>query len=254
MNTVISGDGTRIAYDQAGEGPAVVLVDGAMCFRGSGPGGPLAAELARGFTVLTYDRRGRGDSGDGTESADFSVAREVDDLAAVIGRAGGDVRVFGHSSGAVLALEAAAAGVPIARLALFEPPPLGDDAGLGDELDRLVKEGRRGAAVEAFQLSVGIPPEMVAAMAGSPSRPVLEGIAPTLVHDLRLTGTATLSRYAGLAVPTLLIDSAASPERLHASTAAVAEAVPGARHRRLPGGFHDVEPGVLGPALAEFFA
>ncbi|MEV4397870.1 hypothetical protein [Nonomuraea sp. NPDC049607] len=145
MNTVISGDGTRIAYDQAGEGPAVVLVDGAMRFRGSGPGGPLAAELARGFTVLTYDRRGRGDSG--------------------------------------------------------------DDAGLGDELDRLVKEGRRGAAVEAFQLSVGIPPEMVAAMAGSPSRPVLEGIAPTLVHDLRLTGTATLSRYAGLAVPTLLIDS-----------------------------------------------
>ncbi|RSN05583.1 alpha/beta hydrolase [Nonomuraea sp. WAC 01424] len=251
MNTVISGDGTRIAYDQVGEGPAVVLVDGAMCHRGAGPNTPLAAELARGFTVLTYDRRGRGDSGDNDA---YSVAREVDDLAAVIGRTGGGAGAVGHSSGAVLALEAAVAGVPIARLALFEPPPLGDDAGLADELDKLVEEGRRGAAVEAFQLAVGIPPEVVASMAGAPFRPALEALAPTLVYDARVTGTDTLSRYAAVTVPTLLIDSEASPERLRASTEAVAGTVPGARRRSLAGGFHDVEAGVLAPVLAGFFA
>ncbi|NUP76981.1 MAG: alpha/beta fold hydrolase [Nonomuraea sp.] len=250
MNTVTSSDGTRIAFEQAGEGPAVVLVDGAMCYRGAGPNTPLAAELARSFTVCTYDRRGRGESGDG---AAFAVEREVEDLAAVIGRAGGDVRVFGHSSGAVLALEAALAGVPIARLALFEPPPLGEESGLSDELDKLVREGRRGEAVEAFQLAVGIPPEMVAGMRESPFRPALEAIAPTLVYDTRLTGSASPGRYAAVGVPALLLDSESSPERLRESTRLMAETVPGARRRSLPGAFHGVDPDVLAPVLAEFF-
>ncbi|NUP63633.1 MAG: alpha/beta fold hydrolase [Nonomuraea sp.] len=250
MNTVTSSDGTRIAFEQAGEGPAVVLVDGAMCYRGAGPNTPLAAELARSFTVCAYDRRGRGESGDG---AAFAVEREVEDLAAVIGRAGGDVRVFGHSSGAVLALEAALAGVPIARLALFEPPPLGEESGLSDELDKLVREGRRGEAVEAFQLAVGIPPEMVAGMRESPFRPALEAIAPTLVYDTRLTGSASPGRYAAVGVPTLLLDSESSPERLRESTRLMAETVPGARRRSLPGAFHGVDPDVLAPVLAEFF-
>jgi pimeloyl-ACP methyl ester carboxylesterase len=250
MNTVTSGDGTRIAYDQVGDGPAVVLVDGAMCYRGAGPSGPLAAELARDFTVYTYDRRGRGDSGD---SDAYAVQRELDDLSALIGRAGGTACVFGHSSGAVLALEAHLAGVPIAKLALFEPPPLVHDVDLHAQLDKLVRAGRRGEAVEAFQIAVGIPGEMVTGMRHSPMRAGLEAIAPTLVYDTAITSTASIGAYAAVSVPTLAVASESSPEILRTSTWTVAETVPGARKLGLPGGFHDVEPDVLAPVLVEFF-
>ncbi|KAB8195366.1 alpha/beta fold hydrolase [Nonomuraea phyllanthi] len=249
MNTVTSRDGTRIAFERAGEGPALVLVDGAMCYRGAGPCSALAAELAGDFTVYTYDRRGRGESGD---SDTFAVEREYEDLAALVEHAGGGASVFGHSSGAVLALEASLHGVDIARLALFEPPPAGEDAALAERLGELVRAGRRGEAVEEFQLAVGLPPEMVSGMRGSPFRAALEAIAPTLVYDTTITGSARLDRYAAIAVPTLLVDSENSPEMLRASTEEVARAVPGARRRSLPGGFHDVEPGTLAPVLAGF--
>ncbi|WP_433428967.1 alpha/beta fold hydrolase [Nonomuraea sp. CA-141351] len=250
MNTVTSRDGTRIAFDRAGEGPAVVLVDGAMCYRGAGPCTALAAELAGDFTVYTYDRRGRGESGD---SDTFAVEREIDDLAALIEHAGGGAYVFGHSSGAVLALEASLRGIGIARLALFEPPPAGDDASMAERLDELVRAGKRGEAVEAFQLGIGLPPEMVSGMRDSPFRAMLEAIAPTLVYDTTLTSSARPGRYASVAVPTLLVGSENSPETLRTSTEEIARAVPGARHRSLPGGFHDVEPKVLAPVLTEFF-
>ncbi|NRQ36118.1 alpha/beta hydrolase [Nonomuraea sp. NN258] len=249
MNTVTSSDGTRIAFDRVGAGPAVVLVDPAMCYRGAGPNTPLAPELARDFTVYTYDRRGRGDSGDAEE---YSVEREYADLAALIEHAGGAAFVFGHSSGGVLAAGASLAGVPIARLALFEPPPV-DDGEMPVQLDKLVRAGRRGEAVELFQSSVGLPQEMIAGMRNSPFRPALDAIAHTLVYDTTIAGWITLDAYAGVAVPTLLVDSESSPPTLHESTAAVAAAVPGARRRTLPGGFHDVAPDVLAPALKEFF-
>ncbi|MFC4120915.1 alpha/beta fold hydrolase [Nonomuraea zeae] len=273
MNTVTSPDGTRIVFDRTGTGPAIILVDGAMCYRGAGPAGPLAAELARDFTVYTYDRRGRGDSDDtGTLAADplssdtpdadalsvaapLSVEREAADLAALIECAGGTAYVFGHSSGAILALETSLRGAGIAKLALFEPPPVGDAtaADLVKRLDELVRAGERGAAVEAFQTAIGIPAEMVAGMRTSPFRAALEAIAPTLVYDTTLTSSATLTRYAAVTVPTLVVDSLASSQPLRSSAADMARTVPGARHRSVPGRAHDADPQTLAPVLAEFF-
>ncbi|NJP88809.1 alpha/beta hydrolase [Nonomuraea sp. FMUSA5-5] len=264
MDTVTSPDGTHIAFTRTGEGPAIILVDGAMCFRGAGPSDALAAELASAFSVYTYDRRGRGestdarhpDTGGGAEEwARASVEAEVDDLVALVGHAGGNAYVFGHSSGAILALEASLRGAGIAGLALFEPPPAGgdDDAELLERLRALVRAGRRGEAVEAFQTAIGLPREMIAGMRQSPFRAVLEGIAPTLAYDAAVANGADPARYAGVTAPVLVLDSEASPGLLRTACEDMAEAVPGAVRRSLPGGFHDVEAGVMGPALIEFF-
>jgi pimeloyl-ACP methyl ester carboxylesterase len=124
MKTTTSKDGTRLAYEQLGSGPALVLVDGAMCGRAFGPMAELAARLAPRFTVYHYDRRGRGDSGD---TPPYAVEREVEDLAAIVDAAGGSAYLYGTSSGAVLALRAAAAGVRVPKMVLFEPPFAGED-------------------------------------------------------------------------------------------------------------------------------
>ena len=141
---VTSKDGTRIVFDRIGVGPPLILVGGALNDRGSGA--PYAEPLASSFTVYTYDRRGRGDSGD---TAPYAVAREIDDIAALIAQAGGSAAVFGHSSGATLALKAAGSGLPITHLVLYEPPFNTDDsypplpAGFAAELVGLVSAGRR---------------------------------------------------------------------------------------------------------------
>jgi pimeloyl-ACP methyl ester carboxylesterase len=124
MNTVLSRDGTAIAFDKSGVGPPLILVDGALCYRASGPSRSLAALLAEHFTVFTYDRRGRGESGD---TAPYAVEREVDDIEALIEEAGGSAYVYGVSSGAALALEAANRGLAIEKLALYEAPFIVDD-------------------------------------------------------------------------------------------------------------------------------
>ena len=125
MGTLHSSDGTPIAYETAGDGPPVILVDGALCYRASGPSAPLAALLAEHFTVFTYDRRGRGESGD---TAPYAVEREVEDIAALIDEAGGSACVYGISSGAALALEAANRGLGIERLVVYEAPFIVDDS------------------------------------------------------------------------------------------------------------------------------
>src|SRR5512144_541556 len=147
MATVTSNDGTRIAFDRSGEGPAIILVVGAFNDRATGT--PLAQSLERHFTVFNYDRRGRGESGD---TVPYAIEREIEDLEALIGQAGGPAGVFGYSSGAILALRAAAHGLAISRLALYEPPPTGARAGqLAPQLAELNASGRRGEAVELFQ-------------------------------------------------------------------------------------------------------
>src|SRR3954451_12834623 len=135
MSTITSADGTTIAYDTIGDGPVVILVDGALCHRTSGPSGPLAARLAEHFTVVTYDRRGRGDSGD---TAPYSVDREVEDLAALVEAAGGSAMLYGISSGAVLALHAASRVADVESIALYEPPFIvdGSRAPIGPEYTR----------------------------------------------------------------------------------------------------------------------
>ncbi len=160
MAVVISKDGTRIGFDREGQGPPLVLVDGAMCYRGSGPMKPLAAQLAPHFTVYTYDRRGRGESGD---TQPWSLEREVEDIAALVREAGEPVYLYGISSGAVLALEAANRGVPIRKLALYEAPLMVDDSRppLGEDflprMKALIAANRRGDAVKMFMKAVGVP-------------------------------------------------------------------------------------------------
>src|SRR5512141_1694880 len=148
MNTVTSKAGTKIAYDKKGDGPALILVDGALCYRGFGPMPGLAELLAPNFTVYTYDRRGRGESSNGKP---FSVQREVEDIEALIDAAGGSAFVYGISSGACLALEAALKlGNKVSRLAMYEPPYNGDKAAMQQwkdyrkQLDQAIAEGRRG--------------------------------------------------------------------------------------------------------------
>jgi pimeloyl-ACP methyl ester carboxylesterase len=181
MMKVISTDGTAIAFDRTGTGPAIILVDGALCSRGFGPMPKLAPLLAPHFTVFTYDRRGRGDSGN---TAPYAVAREVEDIDALIKEAGGSALVFGHSSGAALALEAAASGLSITKLGLYEPPFMVDEHGPRPpadhqaQLERLISAGRRGDAVKFFLSDmVNVPAIFVFIMQLTPAWSKLKAVA-----------------------------------------------------------------------------
>ncbi|HKT06091.1 MAG TPA: alpha/beta fold hydrolase [Rugosimonospora sp.] len=278
LNEVTSADGTVIGYERTGSGPALVLVDGAMCYRGAGPLGALAAVLRDGFTVYTYDRRGRGASGD---TLPYAVAREVEDLRAVIARAGGTAYVYGISSGAALALLAAATGPGIARLALYEPPYRSDvdDGGRGKEYTQRLRElldaGRRGDAVALFMAHVGMPEQAIAGMRAQPGWPAFEAIAPTLAYDDEILGEGTVPRDAAARVsaPALVLAGGASPAFLRDAARATAAALcggaqpepglggdgrpqrrPAAGFRELDGQTHDVALDALAPVLREFFA
>jgi pimeloyl-ACP methyl ester carboxylesterase len=257
METVRSADGTSIAFERSGEGRPLVLVGGA--FNDHSSARPLAEVLAPSFTVFAYDRRGRGSSGD---TAPYAVAREVEDLAALIAAAGGSTFVYGHSSGATLALEAAAAGIAIDKLAVYEPPYVVDDTRPPvppDALDRLrglIAAGRRREAAELFLIEcVTAPPATVEAMQQSPMWPSLQALAHTLPYDLAIVGTGDLAaeRLAAIAVPTLVMDGGASPQWARNSVAAVAAAIPRATRRTLAGETHSVDPKRLQPLLVEFF-
>jgi pimeloyl-ACP methyl ester carboxylesterase len=253
MDTVTSADGTAIAFTRAGTGPALLLIDGAMCHRAMGPMSALAQRLTGHFTVYTFDRRGRGGSGD---TPPFAVAREVDDLRALIAHAGGSAYGYAMSSGGGLAIHAAAAGVPWRRLALYEPPFTGAKAEYTSELNELLAAGRRGAAVERFMTYVGTPAGAIAGMRQGPGWPLLEAIAPTLAYDNAAMGDGDVPRdeAAAVSVPTIVVDGAQSPEGLRDAADAVAGAIPGARRRTLAGQTHDVSPDALAPVLIEFFS
>ncbi|MGB8644891.1 MAG: alpha/beta hydrolase [Anaerolineae bacterium] len=250
MSTVTSKDGTRIAFEQSGAGPAIILVVGA--FNDRATGAPLARFLEPHFTVFNYDRRGRGDSGD---TAPYAIEREIQDLQALIATAGGSAFVFGYSSGATLALRAAAQGLAISQLALYEPPPTGGKAGnLAPRLAELIAAGRRGDAVELFQTeAVGIPAAVVAQLRNAPFRPALEKMAHTLVYESTILGALPAGLVASVQAPTLVIDGAASPEVMRHAAQSLAEALPAGRYRTLDGQGHDIVPAVVAPVLQEFF-
>jgi len=256
METVISADGTTIGFDRTGNGPPVVLVCGGSVDRMSNAG--LAAALADRCTVLNYDRRGRGDSGDTTP---YAVQREIEDIEAVIGAAGGSAHLYGSSSGAALALEAAASGVPVDRLALWEPPyipegvprPPADTARIYTEL---VDAGRRGDAVEFFMSKVvGLPDEFVAQARSAPFWPAQEALAHTLAYDATIMGDYRLptERAAGVKVPTIVMAGAASFPWMSETARALAEALPVGEVRILEGQTHDVAPDAMATALAGSF-
>lgn len=248
----VSVDGTTIAYEHRGQGPPLVVVDGACCHRGLGPSRPLATRLAAERTVYTYDRRGRGESGD---TAPYDRECEVEDLAAVIEAAGGSASVFGISSGALLALQAAACRVSIPKLALFEPPIRRGDEPRDrtvDEIAALLAEGRRGDAVAHFQTAIGVPQDVVDRWRQEPSWPALEALAHTLVYDLTIAEETTVDVARGVTVPTLVVDSDGTTGDLPAWAAALVDALPDGRHASLPGEWHDVPPEVLAPAVLDF--
>jgi pimeloyl-ACP methyl ester carboxylesterase len=260
MPTIPSADGTPIAYERGGSGPALILVDGAMCYRGAGPVRPIAERLHAHFTVYAYDRRGRGESGD---TAPYAVSREVEDLRALIAEAGGTAYAFGISSGAALVLAAAAAGVGLAKVALYEPPFTAsaspEDAlrakDYTERLAELLSDGRRGDTVALFMSHVGVPAPAIEHTRRQPAWAALEAIAPTLAYDDALLGGGAVPRElaAAVPVPALVLSGGASPPMLRDAARATADALPGGRHRVLDGQTHDVSADAVAPVLIEFF-
>jgi pimeloyl-ACP methyl ester carboxylesterase len=256
VDTVTSADGTTIALDRAGDGPPVILINAGPTDRTVNA--PLVDLLAPGFTVLNYDRRGRGRSGD---TPPYAVDREYEDLAAVIDAAGGSASLFGNSGGGILALEAAARGLPITKLVVWEPPyGIGSrppvPQGYRERLARLLAAGRRGDMVELFLTqAVGMPAEVVAPMRQAPFWPSMEAVAHALIYDAMIVEDFSLppGRVAGIKVPTLVLDGGQTPS-LSIAAQAVADAVPNARRHTLEGQPHNVDAAALAPALAEFFA
>jgi pimeloyl-ACP methyl ester carboxylesterase len=252
-STVTSADGTTIACETLGSGPALVMVDGALCHRDAGPLRSLAALLAETFTVHLYDRRGRGASAD---TQPYAVEREIEDLAAVVAAAGSRASVYGVSSGALLAMRAAAAGVPIERLAVFEPP-IGEDAVSPSqdtiELTKLMAEGRRSDTVERFMTGIGVPEQIIAGMKPSPAWPALAAIAPTIIYDCTICDTTTLAHIRAVSVPALVLDSEGSTDDLTGWSAAVLAALPHGTRQSLAGQWHVVPDADLAPALRGFF-
>jgi len=257
MHGTQSSDDTTIAYESLGDGPALVLVSGASTSRRVHA--ELADLLSRDFTVVNYDRRGRGGSGD---TLPYAVEREIEDLAAVIEVAGGSAAVFGNSSGAILALRAASAGLPITRLALWDPPFMLDrDAALQQaayvaRLTDLLDSGRPGDAMAWFMVSVGVPEHAIDGMRNSPEWAAMEDIAPTLLYDAAVMGDSTLS--AGLAdsvaCPTLVLTGANGGPWADAAAHALVAKMPDARHQVLADQTHAVAWEILAGALLDFFA
>jgi len=262
MNKVTSKDGTTIAYDQAGSGQPVILIDGALCYRSFGPMGELAKLLAPQFTVITYDRRGRGDS---SNSKPFAVEREIEDIEALIDQAGGSASLFGVSSGGSLALEAALKlGRKVQKLAIYEAP-YNSDAAAGQEYKQYRKQlsetlaaGRRGDAVVLFMKLVGNPAEQIEGMRQAPVWSMFEAVAPTLAYDAAALGddrSVPVKRASAIKVPTLLMDGGANLTMMpfmHSSAMALAGAIPNAQQLTLEGQRHDVSMDVLAPALIKF--
>lgn len=263
MEKVISADGTPIAVDRIGSGPALILVDGAMCSRGFGPMPPLAKELASQFTVYHYDRRGRGDSGNGGA---YDIQREVEDLDAVLQLAGGSGMVFGISSGAALAGEASRQLRGIRKLALYEAPYVIDNTHIPlpptfiADTKALVASGDRSGAVKKFMRYVGTPSIMVFVMSLLPFWKKFTAIAHTLSNDLEIIAPHHNGRpfppakWAGVTTPTLVMAGGKSPAYMQNSMKAWAKAFPNAVHRTLAGQTHMVKQDVLAPALVEFMA
>jgi pimeloyl-ACP methyl ester carboxylesterase len=259
--TVRSADGTAIAFGCVGNGPPVILVDPALCHRGMGQSGKLADLLAPHFTVITYDRRGRGDSGD---TAPYAVDREIEDIAALLNEVGGSAYVWGMSSGAALALEAASRLGGIKRLALYEAPFVVDDSRATTEdqwvrIDEAVAAGRRGAAVKFFLRAVGVPALFIALMRLSPVWPKLKAVAHTLPYDGLIVldnqrgRPLPATRWASVMAPTLVIDGGKSPRWMRNGNRALALALPNARYRTLDGQTHVLKPKAHAPTLVKFF-
>jgi pimeloyl-ACP methyl ester carboxylesterase len=259
MNKVTSKDGTVIAYDKRGSGPAVILVDGALCYRSFGPMAHLAELLSPQFTVYCYDRRGRGDS---SNHLPYTLDREIEDIDALINEAGGSAYLFGTSSGGSLALEASGKlGAKVGKLAFYEAPyNISNGAGQAwknyrKELNELLAADKRGDAAALFMTFVGTPAGAIAGMRQAPVWPMFEAVAPTLAYDAATLGedrSVPVRKAANVTAPTLVMSGNITPFMLD-SAKILAKAIPHAQLRTLEGQTHDVNLEVLAPVLVVFF-
>ncbi len=262
MSTVTSKDGTQIAYETMGSGPPLILVDGAMCYRGSGPMRPLAEALKDRFTVLIYDRRGRGESGD---TQPYEVSKEVDDIGALLDAVGGSAYVYGASSGGALAMEAANTFDGVRKLIVYEAPFIvdGSRTPLTDDDQRrarqFIAEGKRGAAVKQFMRFVGVPGfgiVMMQLMRGVWNK--LKGIAHTLPYDYQIVGPYQKGKplpageWRDIKAPALVADGGKSPTWMRNGQQALAKNL-GAEYRTLEGQTHMVKADAQAPMIRDFF-
>jgi pimeloyl-ACP methyl ester carboxylesterase len=263
MTGTTSRDGTSIVYDEVGAGPALVVVDGALTTRTSGSDPRLASLLAPHLRVYTYDRRGRGGSGN---TRPHAVEREIEDLAAVIEAAGGSAVLYGHSSGGCLAIEAAVAlgASKVRKLAIYEAPYNDDPAARGRwpvytrDLTKALAEGRHGDAVALFMAYIGMPAEGINGMRRAAFWPGLEAIAPTLAYDhtalLGHDGSVPADQVARVTVPALVMYGTGSLPFMGDTARTLSKLMPESTLRVLEGQTHQVDPGVLAPLLADFVA
>jgi len=255
MQKASSADGTAIAYERMGSGPRVILVGGALCDRNALK--PLAVELAADFDVVTYDRRGRGDSGDGTP---YSVQREVDDLGALLTAVGGTAAVYGHSSGAGLAAIAASTGLPFTKVVLHEPPYGPDDVDSSEDGARvleLIRAGRGQEAVELFLMMAGMPKEAAIETAAFPG---MAEIAPTLAYDFAVMdhgapgGRTPVHVLRKITQPAMVVAGTASPPFMVDAAHRIVGILPAARLTELADQDHAVPPELLAPVLRAFLS
>ena len=261
MPLITSDDGTAIAYERQGDGPALIIVDGALTTRRSESKSQLVELLSPRLTVYVYDRRGRGDSGD---TAPYAIAREIEDIGALIGEAGGSAALYGHSSGACLALEAALVlgRVQVSKLAMYEAP-YDDDPAARESWERYLADmkaaladGRPGDAAALFIAFVGTPAKEIEGMRRAPFWPGMEAVAPTLAYDhatlLGKDRSVPLGRASKVAVPTLVMHGEKGAPFMAETARTLQRAIPGAELLVLAGQGHNVSPQALAPALAEF--
>lgn len=257
MKTVKSKDGTVLAYDVYGSGPPLIYITGASCFRSFMPVLQDAKAFAKEFTVYNYDRRGRGDSGN---SLPWSVEREVEDIEALIDAAGGQACLYGHSSGAVLALEAALrlAG-KVRKVVLYDAPYVHDQTEkaefgrLGQRVSRLLQDGKNAGAMKAFLKGIGMPKAFVFFLPLFPGWRTMVAIAPTLEYDIALTSDLPpVQRANRNTVPTHILVGEKSPASLHSVADQLAQAIPNAKLTRMAGQDHMVGAKVLLPKLVDF--
>ena len=261
MKTVTSKDGTTIAYDQSGKGSVVIFVDGALQYRAFDQGmAPLADLLSKHFTVIHYDRRGRGDS---TDTQPYALEREIEDIEAIIDEVGGSAFLYGISSGAALAMEAAIhLGDKVKKLAMYEAPYNDDDNArqawkqYREQLNELVLAGRGGDAVGLFIMLVGASPADVEGMRQHPMWPLWESVGPTLAYDaaaLGEDGSVPTEQAARVAMPALVMNGSASFPFMHTTAVTLTDAMPNGRQRTLAGQTHEVAAEAIAPVLIEFF-
>lgn len=255
---VISKDGTKIAYDVTGSGPVMIYITGATCFRNFFPILDDVKILSKNLTVYNYDRRGRGDSSD---TMPYSIEKEIEDLEALIQVVGSKVFLYGHSSGAILALNAALKlRKTIEKIVVYDPPYVHTEKEKFNYQDLaknvLIKlsEGKNKHAMRKFLVGIGMPKFFVWLLPLFPGWKTMHTLAPTLAYDIELSKDyPPIELFRKIHIPTLVLVGSKSPERIRTSGTQIAAAISNSDFKEMQGQDHMVSAKALLPILVQFF-